>query len=138
MRLLLDAKSFVHAKDNVGNTALMMAVELQDNTSFTELLLSHGADIESQDRDAWRPLHWAASRNCSAQMSVLLRKGVDIHASTLESTTALEYEITFNSYYVLIILLEDEKLEYARLGASGCCVTHQAALYGDIETLEIL
>ena len=98
MRLLLDAKSFVHAKDTVGNTALIMAAELQDNTSFTELLLSHGADIESQDRDAWRPLHWAASRNRSAQMSVLLRKDADIHASTLKSTTALEYATTFNSH----------------------------------------
>ena len=97
-------------------------LELQDNTSFTELSLSHGGDIESQDRDAWRLLHLAASRNRSAQMSVLLRKGVDIHASMLESTTALEYAITF------------EELEYARTGASGCCVTHQAALYGDIET----
>ena len=37
--------------DNVGNTDLIMAVELQDNTSFTELLLSHGGDIESQDRE---------------------------------------------------------------------------------------
>ena len=138
MRLLLDIKSFIHAKDNVGNTALIMAVELQDNTIFTKLLLSHGEDVESQDRDAWRPLHWSASRNRSAYISVWLQQGVDIHASTLKSTTALEYAITFNSHYILSILLDDDELEYARTGASDCCVTHQAALYGDIETLGIL
>ena len=57
LRLLLNAKADVNIQDNDGSTALASDVELQGNTKFSELLLSHGADMECTDK--WIGHHFA-------------------------------------------------------------------------------
>jgi ankyrin repeat protein len=138
MRVLLAAKAEIDAKENCGRTALAYAVELSDDVSFTELLLSHGADIESQDKSGDRILPCAVWWNRSTQVSVLLENGVDVNAFSLTGVTAVAHAITCNSHDALRVLLNHGDLDYECKDNDSLSLTHVAAQDGDIETLYLL
>ena len=137
-RVLLGAKAEIDAKDKYGKTALAYAVDLSDDVSFTELLLSHGADIESQDESGNRLLHWATYGNRSTQVSVLLENGVDVNALSTMGMTAAAYAIMSNSHDAMGVLLNDGELDYECKDNVGRLLTHLAAQFGDMETLYLL
>ena len=138
LRLLLNAKADVDVKDNFGRTALTVAVQVEDQTDFSELLLSHGAGIEYTSDMGWTPLRSAAKNNRPKQASLLLAKGADINASDPHGRTAFHLAITFKSSAVVIILLNNPGLDYERKSNNGSTAIHLGALYADVETLEIL
>ena len=138
LRLLLNAKADVDIKDNDGITALARAVILQDEPDFSELLLSHGADIECTPKLNWAPLRLAAENKHPKQVSLLLRKGANINASEFYGKTAFHLAIMFNSSAVVKILLNNPGLDYERKSRDGSTAIHLAAQYADVETLEIL
>ena len=138
MRLLLDAKADVNIQDNDGRTALALAVNSRHKTDFSELLLSHGADMECTDKWDWTPLRSAANYNCANQVSLLLGKGANINASTSNGRTAFHHAIMSGSSAVVKILLKTPGLDYERKLKDGSTAIHQAADYSDLETLEIL
>lgn len=138
LRLLLNAKADVDIRSNDGRIALATAVELQDNTNFSELLLSHGADVECRDKDTWTPLHLAAANNHPNQVSLLLGKGAGINASGSGGRTAFHFTIIHSSFAVLKILLNNPGLDYECKLDDGTTAIHLAACYSDLETLEIL
>ena len=138
LRLLLNAKADVDVKDNFGRTALVGAVFLKNGTRFSKLLLSHGADIECTDIMSQTPLLLAAQYNSPKQVSLLLGKGANINASDSDGKTAFHHAILFGSSAVVKTLLNNPGLDYERKSNHGFTAIHLAALYADLETLEIL
>ena len=138
LRLLLNAKADVDIRDRDGRTALAMAVNLQDKIDFSELLLSHGADIECTDKLDWTPLRLAADNNYPNQVSLLLGKGANINASRSNGTTAFHHAIISGSSDVLKIMLNIPGLGYERKLGEGSTAIHLAAKYSDLEILKIL
>jgi ankyrin repeat protein len=61
MRLLIDHKANVAARDETHSTPLHLAA-LWGNTKAVRLLIEHGADVSAQDGNHRTPLHLASSR----------------------------------------------------------------------------
>ncbi len=138
LRLLLNAKADVDTRDNYGRTALAIVVHIKDEPDFSELLASHGADIECTDNWDWTPLHIAARNEHPEQVTFLLQKGASINCSDSRGMTAFHSAIMENSAAVLKTLLNNPGLEYERKQDDGSTAIHMAAQYADVETLNIL
>lgn len=135
---LLAAKANVAAKDAEGSTALCYAVLMKKDTGLAEMLLSYNSDIESIDKAGRRPLHYATIYNRRKNISLLLRRGVNINAVDSNGNTALVYGISANSHEAVGILLEQKTLEYGGKGGNEYTVLHYAALDADLEMIALL
>ena len=138
MHLLLAAKADVNSRTRRGVTAVHMAAKIQGGTTFMETLLSCGASIESPDDAGLRPLHSAVLHDQVANLKLLLRSGANINAASPSGVTALMLGVWFNAHETLKLLLYDKALEYDGEDTEGRSVLHYAALYGDLETLNLL
>ena len=138
LRLLLNAKADVDIQDNDGRTALALDVSMKDIANFSELLLSHGADMECTDKWDWTPLRLAAQKNHPNQVSLLLSKGANINASGSYGSTAFHNAIMTGSSDLVKILLNNPGLDYERKMEDGSTAIILAAKFSDLETLKIL
>jgi ankyrin repeat protein len=76
-----------------GDTPLHEAISCQ-HTDIAARLLAHGADVNAQNRDGWRPLHSAAflTREIDA-LSWLLANGADVSTVNKDGWTALHLAV---------------------------------------------
>ncbi|CAD6590422.1 MAG: hypothetical protein ASARMPREDX12_004359 [Alectoria sarmentosa] len=135
---VISAKADVNSRTRRGVTAVHMAAKIQGGTTFMETLLSCGASIESPDDAGLRPLHSAVLHDQVANLKLLLRSGANINAASPSGVTALMLGVWFNAHETLKLLLYDKALEYDGEDTEGRSVLHYAALYGDLETLNLL
>ena len=56
-----------------GKTALHMAAT-ENQAAIAEMILNMNANVESRDKDGWKPLHWAAQRGHGDVARVLLQQ----------------------------------------------------------------
>ena len=138
MRLLLFNDADVEAKDSRGRTVLSYVASKKEDPSFLEILVGFKADIESEDDERWRPLHWAAHKDCPVTLSQLLDKGADTHATDKRNRSALHLAILRNCHKNIRILIEREACGKPGKSELGYTILHTAARYGDIETLTLL
>lgn len=104
VKTLLTHGSNIEAKDESGNTPLMIAL-LLDNMEIVQLLLARGADINAiADRDTT-----ALGRMISAKKfdkaEFLLAHGADINATDIGGMTFLQYAIIGNNIKTVEFLL---------------------------------
>lgn len=138
VQLLLAAKVDVNSKDIWGATPLSLAACNHEDNKIMELILAHGASIECQNNDGFRPLHYAAYYNRPASLRILLDRSANINAATKSGMTALMLGMTYNAHEALRILLRDEALDFNVKDSVGDSVLDHAALWGDLETLDLL
>ncbi|KAL8902251.1 MAG: hypothetical protein Q9207_004818 [Kuettlingeria erythrocarpa] len=103
-----------------------------------KLLLDFGADVEASGVENITPLIHAAQKDKASFAILLLEYGANINATTTLGQTSLTTAITHNSHKVLQLLLDRwfEYTECPRL--KGTHLLQIAAMYADIETIEIL
>ncbi|MBN2315462.1 MAG: ankyrin repeat domain-containing protein [Sedimentisphaerales bacterium] len=100
VRLLLEAGANINAKDDRGQNALHVMLDIRNASNnryrlskdTLELLLAKGADVNAKDNDGRTPLHLAAESADREIVALLLDKGADINAKEDKSGfTALHY-----------------------------------------------
>ena len=138
VQLLLAAKVDVNSKNIWGATPLSLAACNHGDTKIMELILAHGASIECQDSGGFTPLHYAASYNRPTNLRILLDRSANINAATKCGKTALMLGVSWNAHEALRVLLRDEALEFNVKDSVGDSVLDCAALWGDLETLDLL
>lgn len=119
-------------------SGLNCAARNATNPLVMKLLLDFGADLESSGVENFTSLIHAARTDNASFAVLLLEYGADINATTTLGHTPLTTAITHNSHRVLQLLLDrwSEYSECPRL--KGTHLLQIAALYADIETIEIL
>ena len=133
-RLLLASKAELEVKDLDGLTPLACAAMI--NLGVFEILLKFGADMESQDRVRWRPIHQASMYNKVQIVRNLMHAGADMFARTSDGSTALDVAIIYNAHSTLRVLLETSARSTTSLPSD--INLRDAVAYADQETLEIL
>lgn len=84
---LLSAGRFADEATADGLTALHQ-VCIDNRADLVAMLLDAGATIDIRDKECWTPLHAAASAGSLAALQVLLKRGANVVALTLDEQTA--------------------------------------------------
>lgn len=97
-----DSQKTIHARDIDGDDALNLAIEGAHGNADAERLelitwlLDQGADINvANNRQGWRPLHWAAQWGGKEVVSLLASRSPDLNIRDKEGRTALRLAAEF-------------------------------------------
>jgi ankyrin repeat protein len=88
VRLLLERRADVNARDDNGETALLSASG-KGGIGVVKLLLDKGADINARDKNGRNALMTPSWLGQSDVVKLLLEKGIDVNASDKTGRTAL-------------------------------------------------
>ena len=138
LEVLLRAKADVNMKNVNNRTALHLLSAYGWDTTSLDLLLRFGANIEATSILGFTPLQRAVQEDNHLMVSGLLERGADINARGLRGWTCFFEALCFNSHNSLRILLDNTGLLYNLKSDSGRALLHYAAIYADIESLDIL
>jgi ankyrin repeat protein len=128
VKLLLDKKADVNAKNNDGTTPLHMAAQ-DGHRDAAELLLANGAEVNAKDNKGLTPLHWAAQNGHRDVAEFLLANGTDVNAKDSNGDTALHYAAV-NGHTDLAELLLASHAEVNEKDNNGLMPLHAAAAGG--------
>lgn len=122
LELLLNAQTYVDARDSMGQTLLLTAV-VGGHESVVELPLEAGADVNANSHRNWTAVHYAAKDRHEAVVELLLKAGADANTKNQSYLSALHTTALNGSQPVLQLLLKG--------GADVYEVdeNHQTALY---------
>jgi ankyrin repeat protein len=85
VKVLLASKADVHAKDNEGRTALLLAAQ-HGGSDMIRYLLDQGANVNDKSNDGWTVLMAAVNAGNPHAVKALLEKGADVNARTTRFT----------------------------------------------------
>jgi RNA polymerase sigma factor (sigma-70 family) len=88
VKILLDRKVDVNARDSEGRTALHQAIRW--GVQFTRLLLDHGANVNARDNDGRTELMLAAEGGRLDVAKALLAEGANVRLKDKKGKTALD------------------------------------------------
>ncbi|MDD5454971.1 MAG: ankyrin repeat domain-containing protein [Candidatus Ratteibacteria bacterium] len=86
VKLLIENGADINAKDNKGNTALMMA-SITGQTDTVKLLIDKGTDVNAKNNNGITALMLASGTNT---VKLLIEKGADVNIKANDSYTALK------------------------------------------------
>lgn len=144
VRLLLEAKVPIDARDKEGRTTLVhLAAEKMGRwkSSMIELLLSNGADIEAVDQTKRTALLWAAATN-KVDLCVLLLSGsrarpANVRATNNRGKTALQMAAEQGHAGIVKALL-DANADPTLISDGQWTALHNAAEKGHLEVVRLL
>ena len=134
VRLPLASKADMLVENSDGRTPLAYAAK--QRLGVFKVLLEFGADMETQDRAGWRPIHFAVWFHQVQNVRHLIHEGADMFARTSYGTTALDFAIRHNAHRTLRVML-DPSAQLTSNVASDVNLTY-AAWHADQKALEIL
>jgi ankyrin repeat protein len=88
-KMLIDAGSSPDAQAKFGATPLMLAIESPNPEIMTELILSHGVNINAQTQDGTTALMLAATNGKAKVVKMLLNAGADPTIKNSNGTNAI-------------------------------------------------
>ena len=114
----------INARDNTGQSALLMAVRGGDSEIVSILLKYEGIDVNAIDKNGQTALHVASSRKRPEVVKVLLAtKKVNINAETHSHSTPIHYAAKIGNIENVSILLEfgkkDEHFDIEKKNLAG-------------------
>lgn len=94
-------------RDSEGDTALVHAV-VGGNRQIVEMLLSAGAEIDTQNEDHMTPLMWAITDSSDSRIALdLVERGADLDVVSVSTGySALEFAADHDHIHVLLTILE--------------------------------
>lgn len=95
VKALLERGADVNARDEEGETPLMIAIFLQD-AWLTKAILNSGANVNLRDKQGASALVFAVDNNDIDTVRALLNKGADVNAANKSGVTALMDARVFN------------------------------------------
>ena len=136
--MLLDAKAQINARSSSGQTALSIAAGQKDGNSGMIILLMFGADPRCEDSKGRTPMFQAAKNNKPKNISYLVKAGANIGHVSVLGQTVIDEAVRKNSHDALRLLVPHTMPGNHAMIPMRKDTLYSAAIWGDIETLEIL
>jgi uncharacterized protein len=107
VRLLVSYGADLSQRDKLGQTPLHNAAKagLKRSLTITEVLLTHGADINAVCHEGWTPLMTAVSRQNVELVKLLMERGADSTMRNSEGKRAVDLIIPGKNEAALRLLL---------------------------------
>ena len=137
LQALIDAGSNVNQTDYWKRTALIYASCNQDDPRCLEVLVTGGANLNSQDCHQRSPLGYAAKMGKSKGLGYLLSAGADAWLVDIWGYPPIFETLQNNHHKCLRSLLQHSPMPILT-DINGMSALHVAALYSNVETLEML
>lgn len=110
---------------------------LDNHLDTLQLLLAHGLDVNSVNKQNRSVLHVAAHINRVEMLQYLLQHGADVHLPDIRNQTALHVAAGTTNTQCLTVLLEFGA-QIEAVNREGWTALHQAAIYDRLENAELL
>lgn len=104
VKILLRHNAAVNSKNVDGVTPLLLAIQIQDATSFN--LLLNAAQVDLSDVQGISPLHAAVTGNCIDFSEELLQRGASPHCKDIRGETPLHYAARLGYKEIAELLLK--------------------------------
>lgn len=89
----------IEIKNKANNTALLLSIAPRINTSYAEMLMDAGANVNVQNNDGDTPLMLAIRNDFNMDIiEILIEKGADVNHKNLQKDTPL-FEAVYSSSY---------------------------------------
>jgi len=131
-KLLVAKGADVNAKDDMGDTPLMYAINLK-KAALANWLINQGADIYAKDRDGHTPLLYACDSGQAAFAGLLIYKGASVRAAELGGKSLLLGPVLAGQPILAQLLITNGanvNMVISESGWKGSSLLHVAALYG--------
>jgi ankyrin repeat protein len=122
--------------DSTDSTALHYATCLPE-TSYVELLLAHGADVNLKDKNGRTPLHWAAKKGHLEVVKILVANGANIDPVDNQGYTPLLLAGLADQMEVVKFLV-DHGVDLNAQAHDGDTLLEYAARYKKLELFQYL
>lgn len=106
VRLLLEAGADVNTVDNYGNSALAHASFRWVPIEIMQMLVEHGAVLNSLTDSSTAPIEWAVGAGTFEQLRLLIESGADVNSDLGEGETALNLAAERGMIDKAVILIE--------------------------------
>ena len=134
--VLLDNRACATAKNKWNQSPLNIACFFQDDSSFIEPLLDHGADVNERDHSDYTPLTCATFNNNVNTARLLISRGADINYPARPGLTVMNDSIRNNSHECISLVLHSGA-DLSLADQAGETPLHVIARCADLETLRI-
>nr|BDT34765.1 ankyrin repeat domain-containing protein [Myxococcus sp. MH1] len=145
LAVLLKAGVDVNAPNGQEETPLMLAATFKDQPKLTELLLEHGASVETVNDRGWTALMWAIRAGNEGAVERLIAKGANVNhlATDDEGDTALTLTVNEDELFStpsprIVSALLRAGANPNQPNARGWTPLHLAACIEDVAPLEAL
>ena len=109
LALLINAKADLEARDGLGRTALIIAVQ-SDLSAVARFLVRHGAKVEVSVSFGETLLHTAVRTGNERATHILLENGASLEATNMEGDTALYIAVLGSQERITRILLDHSRI----------------------------
>ena len=103
---LIDMGADVHAENDYGYTALIMALNY-GHKEIAEILIKNGANVNAKTSDGWTALMNASHEGDKEIVELLIQNGADINAENNDGWTALMSASTRNHKEIVKLLIQN-------------------------------
>ena len=135
MKLLLDGRADVNARDAFGDSALLWSA---GDLARVRLLLGNGGDVNVTTKQGRTPLLTAARRQGNEEtVRLLLAKGADVKATDVSGDDALQCAAQANDTAMVKLFLA-KGLDVNARGRNGWTPLMRAAGYGNLAMVRVL
>ena len=127
----------INCKNHKGQTPLMLAVYSQ-NVDKTELLLSAGVSVDTQDHAHITALHYAVQASCEELVVALLQARCMVDIGQRRGATPLSFAIQSKHSTIVQILLEHDADPHEVFPKTGQTMLHEAVATQDTVIVQLL
>ena len=85
--------SQINSKMNYGTTSILYAIMRDGDIKMAQLLIEQGANVNIENKDKERPLHWAIDNENMPMVTLLVEKGADVYAPNSKGKRPLQLAI---------------------------------------------
>jgi ankyrin repeat protein len=137
--LLLDRGADVNAKDEDGNTPLIVALSnpQTNDLNVIKLLLDRGADINAKNNDGRTALTYAMDEDIPV-IRLLLDRGADVNAKDKDGDTPLMRSAGYNGNCTAVKLLLERGAEINATNKEGKTALDDAVAAGKTDIVKLL